>query len=134
MIKKIFSVYLGLIALNVTGQNSIKVLEDFHFADQEYALYINPQDSENLPFYLVDKAKLAKLKESWIADLESDDVMNYCGYDYYIYITQYDSIVSSINLNSSCGQAVLYQDGKKSIFNFQHNFKMILIKKPMPKV
>ena len=103
--------------------SQVKVLDNIDFLNNDYKLVFIQQreDSAHLvseplkSFLISDKQKLIELQNTWIGE-ETDDIL-LCGYDYYIYIIDKDSIVGKLNVNISCGQVVAYGIGKSCNFN-----------------
>lgn len=105
--------------------SQVKVLDNIDFLNNDYKLIFIQQreDSAHLvseplkSFLISDKQKLIELQNTWIGE-ETDDIL-LCGYDYYIYIIDTDSIIGKLNVNISCGQVVAYGIGKS--YNFIDN-------------
>ena len=125
-----------LIICPILSFSQIKVLGDIDFLTNDYKLvfiYQRGNDTEYLVsdsiknFIISDKQKLIELQNTWIAYQEAD-VIEECGYDYYIYIIDNDSILGNLSVNISCGQ--LIASGKRKSYDFTGNpFKNLIIDK-----
>lgn len=124
--KYIYLIIINLIFNNTFSQN--KVLKDFDLQNNEYTFYFfekyNAQKNKGKedikkPFVIKNKQKLEQLKNSWIGDRGETDEPADCGYDYEIFIVENDSLVSKLNVNTECGQVIVF--GKGTSYNFSPN-------------
>ncbi len=119
--KKRHLIILFLIPVLIFSQ--VKVLDNIDFINNDYKLVFIQQREANAnllsesskSFLISDKQKLIELQRTWIGE-ETDEIL-LCGYDYYIYIIDKDSILGQLNVNVSCGQVVAYGIGKSCKFN-----------------
>jgi hypothetical protein len=103
--------------------SQVKVLENIDFLNNDYKLIFIQQREDGAllvsepskSFLISNKKKLIELQNTWIGE-ETEDIL-LCGYDYYIYIVDKDSILGKLNVNISCGQVVAYGIGKTCNFN-----------------
>jgi hypothetical protein len=123
--------FFGL-TLNLFGQD--KVLKDFDFDTHEYKFFFFYQDNEIRyedslplikPFVISDKSKLTDLKNDWIATNEVEGML-WCGYDYVIYVIENDTIIGHLNVNTQCGQVMVYGIGTSYDFKEYNPFEKLV--------
>lgn len=127
-----------LILLNcISGFTQDSIFKDFDFQSGEYALIFVDVTGEEQGVYSKNKRELRKsnkqialidsevhfiidsistlksIKESWFG--KKNDVMYFCWYDYFIYLTKNDSVVSKMKVNFKCSE--LISDNQHYVFD-----------------
>jgi hypothetical protein len=129
---------LILIFCPILSFSQVKVLGDIDFLKKDYKLvfiYQRGNDTAYLVsrtmknFMISDKHKLIELQNTWTGNNETDKILE-CGYDYYIYIVDKDSIVGTLRVNIWCGQVIASGIGNSCEFK-GNPFKNLTIDKPI---
>ena len=116
---KIF-LFIFLLLNSYFGLSQKLILRDFDFSNGKTTLFICHDSSfSDVAYcsckYITNKYNLDSLKMNWQGEIT--DTLLECGYNYFLYVIDVDSIISSIKVNTECGQAVT----RGYIVNFKGN-------------
>lgn len=131
--KQVIIIIFFLLNVNSFSQTLEQIFKDYDFSNHRYSLYLIDsrfdldfhktweRDSlgrllefENRQFYYCDDiTTLKEIKSEWIAI--PDGPMNECGYDFNIYLTIDDSIVSQMWVNLDCKELIIKGDNSYTI-------------------
>ena len=143
---KLYFAVLSLILFKTFAFSQTKFLEQFNFDKGNYFLYVidckeqfNSEFEFNSPidtiidfkndnnFQVTDVKMLNQLKQEWVG--KKVDFMHECWYDYFIYVTENDSIILKFDVNLECKEIIFkdtaYEIDPTIITKFLPEFKVL---------
>jgi hypothetical protein len=143
---KFYFAFLSLILFDTIALSQTKFLKQFNFDKGNYAIYlINCKEPLTLKvktdsfndtiidfrsddnFQVTDIKMLNQLKQEWVG--KKVDFMHECWYDYFIYVTENDSIILKFDVNLECTELIFeraaYKIDPTIITKFLPEFKVL---------